>query len=191
MIECHTRHSPNVWYPQVAKGHNLDSADIKYLSLQARIQRLILEKRGCCCFTYSWLSKLWFPLLGLNATTKSDLERKEYFYQLITLRSYSLHHWRSHRKNSRQEPEAEALEDQGSVLALQGFAQLIVPRTNQPRGGTFHSDLGPHTLISNQENAHQLCLRCLMELRFLFQDGPSLCQNYIKLANTLCYPNYV
>lgn len=117
-------------------------------------------------------------------------EERVDLYQLIIIRSYSITDG-SHRRNSRQEPGGRGLGGSGLNACPAGFCQLIVPRTNQARGGTVHRDLGPHTLISNQENAHELCLRCLMELRFLSQDDPSLCQNYIKLDNTLWCPNYV
>lgn len=148
---------------------------------------------GCCCFTSSWLSQLWF-LLWLNAMTNSDLERRGFIYISLYLSGHtpSLMEVREGLKAERS-LEVRALEEWGSMLALQGLLSLPYSSQDPISPGVAPSTVSwalTHWSVI-KKIPHKLYLKCLMELRLLFQDDPSLCQIYIKQANTLCRPNYV
>lgn len=56
--------------------------------------------------------------------------------------------------NLRQEPEAEA------ICWLPSHAWLVfLQRTTFPWNGAAHWGLGPHVVISNQDNPPQMCLQ--------------------------------
>jgi len=64
----------------------------------------------------------------------------------------------AHSRNLQADAEAEALKETSSWLAPHDLLSLFSCSTqdHQPVGGLAHIELGPLTLIINQENTHRL-----------------------------------
>jgi hypothetical protein len=78
------------------------------------------------------------------------------------------------------------------ILNVHGLFSLLPYKTqdNQPRDGTTHNGLGPHTSITNQENVLQVCLKqdlmeAFSQLSVSPLQGLSLCQVDIKVSRIL------